>query len=67
MDGEAWWAAVHGVAKRPAQLSNFTFSFYFQALEKAMATRSSVLAWKIPGTEEPGGLQSMRALTVRHN
>ena len=59
MDGGAWWAAVHAVAKSQAQLSNFTFTFHFQALEKEMATHSSVLAWRIPGTGEPGGLLSM--------
>ena len=59
MDGGAWWAAVHGVAKSRAQLSDFTFTFHFHALEKEMATHSSVLAWRIPGTAEPGGLLSM--------
>ena len=59
MDGGAWWAAVHGVVKSRTQLSDFTFTFHFHALEKEMATHSSVLAWRIPGTEEPGGLQSM--------
>ena len=59
MDGGAWWAAVHGVAKSQTRLSDFTFTFHFHALEKAMATRSSVLAWRIPGTGEPGGLPSM--------
>ena len=54
MDGGAWWAAVHGVAKSQAQ-SDFTFTFHFPALEKEMATHSSVLAWRIPGTEEPVG------------
>ena len=54
MDGGAWWAAVHGVAKSRTQLSNFTFTSHFHALEKEMATHSSVLAWKIPWTEEPG-------------
>ena len=58
MDGGAWYAAVHGVAKSQTQLSDFTFTFYFHALEKEMATHSSVLAWRIPGTEEPGGLPS---------
>ena len=58
MDGGAWWAAVHGVAKSRTQLIDFTFTFHFHALEKEMATRSSVLAWKIPGTREPGGLPS---------
>ena len=50
MDGGAWWAAVHGVAKSQARLSNFTFTFHFHALEKEMATHSSVLAWRISGT-----------------
>ena len=59
MDGGAWWAAVHGVAKSRTQLSDFTLTFHFHALEKEMATHSSVLAWRIPGTGEPGGLQSM--------
>ena len=56
MDGGAWWAAVHGVLKSRTRLSNFTFTFHFHALEKEMATHSSVLAWRIPGTGEPGGL-----------
>ena len=56
MDGGAWWAAVHGVAKSRTCLSDFTFSFHFHALEKEMATHSSVLAWRIPGTAELGGL-----------
>ena len=55
MDGGAWQAAVHGVAKSWTRLSNFTFTFHFHALEKEMATHSSVLAWRIPGTGEPGG------------
>ena len=59
MDGGAWKAAVHGVAKSRARLSNFTFTFHFHALEKEMATHSSILAWRIPGTEEPSGLPSM--------
>ena len=59
MDGGAWWAAVHGVMKIWTQLSDFTFSFHSHALEKEMATHSSVLAWRIPGTEESGGLPSM--------
>ena len=54
MDGGAWWAAVQGVTKSWARLSDFTFTFHFHALEKEMATYSSVLAWRIPGTEEPG-------------
>ena len=63
----AWWAAVHGVAEGRAQLSDFTFTFHFHALEKEMATHSSVLAWRIPWTEEPGGLQSMGSLGVGHD
>ena len=59
MDGGAWWAAVHGVTKSQTWLSNFTFTFPFHALETEMATHSSVLAWRIPGTGEPGGLSSM--------
>ena len=59
MDGGAWWAAVHGVAKSRTRLSDFTFTFHFHALEKETATHSSVLAWRIPGTGEPGGLPSM--------
>ena len=56
MDREAWCAAIHGVAKSRTRLSNFTLTFHFPALEEEMATNSSVLAWRIPGTEEPGGL-----------
>ena len=59
MDGGAWEAAVHGVAKSRTRLSNFSFTFHFHALEKEMATHSSILAWKIPWTGEPGGLQSV--------
>ena len=59
MDGGAWWAAVHGVVKSQTQLGDFTFTFHFHALEKEMATHSSVLAWRIPGMGEPGGLPSM--------
>ena len=59
MDGRAWKAAVHGVAKGRTRLSNFTFTFHFHALEKEMATHSSALAWRISWMEEPGGLQSM--------
>ena len=59
MDRGAWKAAVYGVAEGRTRLSNFTFTFHFHALEKEMATHSSVLAWKIPGTEESGGLPSM--------
>ena len=57
MDGGAWWATVHGVRKSQTQLNHFTFTFHFHALEKEMATHSSVLAWRIPGTEELGGLR----------
>jgi len=67
MDGGAWWAPVHGVAKIRARLSDFTFTFHFHALEKEMATHSSVLAWRIPGTEEPSGLPSMGSHRVGHN
>ena len=66
MDGGAWQAPVHGVAKSRAQLSDFTFTFHFHAPEKEMATHSSVLAWRIPGTGEPGGLPSM-GLRVGHD
>ena len=59
MEGGAWWAAVHGVAKSWTLLSDFTFTFHFHALKKEMATHSSVLAWGIPGIGEPGGLLSM--------
>ena len=59
MDGGAWKAAVQGVARSQTRLSNFTLTFHFHALEKEMATHSSVLAWRIPGTGEPGGLPSM--------
>ena len=59
MDRGAWWATVHGVAKSRTRLSDFTFIFHFHALEEEMATHPSVLAWRIPGTEEPGGLPSM--------
>ena len=58
MDGGAWWAAVHGVAQSQTLLSDFTFTFHFHALEKEMATHSSVRAWRIPGMGEPGGLPS---------
>ena len=67
MDGGAWWAAVHGVAKSWAWLSDFPFTFHFHALEKEMATHSSVLAWRIPGTGEPGGLLSMGSHRVGHD
>ena len=67
MDGGAWEAAVHGVAKSRTRLSDFTFTFHFHALEKEMATHSSVLAWRIPGTAEPGGMQSMGPHRVGHD
>ena len=67
MDGGAWWAAVHGVAKSRTQLSDFPFTFHFHALEKEVATHSSVLAWRIPGTGEPGGLRSMESHRVGHD
>ena len=67
MDRGAWWAAVHGVAKSQTRLSDFTFTFHFHALEKEMATHASVLAWRIPGTGEPGGLPSMGLHRVGHD
>jgi len=67
MGGGAWWAAVRGVAKSRTRLSDFTFTFHFHALEKEMATHSSVLAWRIPGTGEPGGLPSMGSHRVGHD
>ena len=67
MDGGAWWAAVHGVARSQTRLSDFTFTFHFQALEKEMATHSSILAWRIPGTGEPVGLPSMGSHRVGHD
>ena len=67
MGGGAWWAAVHGVAKSQTQLSDFTFTFHFHTLEKEMATHSSVLALRIPGTGEPGGLPSMGSHRVGHD
>ena len=67
MDGGAWWAAVHGVAKSPTRLNDFTFTLHFHAVAKEMAPHSSTLAWKIPWMEEPGGLQSMGSLRVRHD
>ena len=67
MDGGAWKAAVHGVAKSQTRQSNFTFTFHFDALEKEMAIHSSVLAWRIPGTGKPGGLPSMGLQRVGHD
>ena len=67
MDGGAWKAAVHGVAKSQTRLSSFTFTFHFYTLEKEMATHSSVLAWRIPGTGEPGGLPSTGSHRVGHD
>ena len=67
MEGGAWWATVHGVVKSRTRLSDFTFTFHFHALEKEMGTHSSVLAWRIPGTGEPGGLPSMGSHRVGHN
>ena len=66
MDGGAWWAAVHGVDKGQTRLSDFTFTFHFHTLEKEMATHSSTLAWRIPGTGDPGGLPSMASHRVGH-
>ena len=67
MDGGAWKATVHGVAESRTQLSDFTFTFHFHALEKEMATHSSVLAWRVPGTGKPGGLPSMGSHRVGHD
>ena len=67
MDGGAWEAAVHGIMKSQTRLSDFTFTFHFHALEKEMATHSSVLAWRIPGTAEPGGLLSVGSHRVGHD
>ena len=67
LDGGAWWATVHRVTKSWTRLSDFTFTFHFHALEKEMATHSSVLAWRIPGTGEPGGLPSMGSHRVGHD
>ena len=67
MDGGAWWAVVHGVAKGRTQPSDFTFTFHFPALEKEMATHSSVLAWRIAGMAEPGGLPSTGSHRVGHD
>ena len=67
LDRGAWEAAVHGVARSRTLLSGFTFTFHFHALEKEMATHSSILAWRIQGTGEPGGLPSMGSHRVRHD
>ena len=67
MDGGAWWAALHGVAGSGTQVSIFTFTFHFHTLEKEMATHSSVLAWRIPGMGEPGGLPSTGSHRVGHD
>ena len=67
MDGEAWWAAGYGVAQSQTRLNEFTFTFHFYGLEKEMATHSSVLAWRIPGTGEPGGLPCMGSHRVGHD
>ena len=67
MDEGAWWAAVHGVTMSWTQLSDFTFTFHFHALEEEMATHSIVLAWRIPGTAEPGGLLSIGSHRARHD
>ena len=67
MDGGAWWAAVHGVAKSQTRLSDFTFTFHFHAVKKETATHSNILAWRIPGTGEPGGLPSMGSHRVGHD
>ena len=67
VDGGAWWAAVDGVTTSQTQLSNFTFTFHFHALEKEMAPHSSVLVWRIPGTAEPGGLPSVGSHRVGHD
>ena len=67
MDGGAWWAAVHGDDKSRIRLSNFPFTFHFHALEKEMTTHSSALAWRIPGTGEPGGLPSLGSHRVGHD
>ena len=67
MDGGAWWASVHGVAKSRTILNDFTFTFHFHILEKEISTHSSVLAWRIPGMGEPGGLPFMASHRVRHD
>ena len=67
MDREAWRAAIHGVTKSRTRLRDFTFTFHFHALEKEMATQSSILTWRVPGMEEPGGLPFMGSHRVRHD
>ena len=67
MDGGAWWAAIHGVVKSRTRLRDFTFTFHLHALEKEMTTHSIVLAWRIPGTVEPGGLLSVGSQRVGHD
>ena len=67
MDRGAWWATIHGVSKSQTRLNGFTFTFHFHALEKEMATHSSVLAWRIPGAGKSGGLPSMGLHRVRHD
>ena len=67
MDGGDWWAAVQGVAKSRTRLSDFTITYHFHALEKEMATHSSVLAWRIPGSAQPGGLPSLGSHRVGHD
>ena len=67
MDGGAWWAVLHGVTKSQTRLRDFTLTFHFHALEKDMATHCSVLAWRTPGTGEPGGLPSVGSHRVGHD
>ena len=67
MDEGAWSAIVHGVSKSQTRLGYFTFTFHFHAMKKEMATHSNILAWRIPGTEKPGGLPSMGSHRVGHN
>ena len=67
MDGGAWWAAVHGVARSQTRLGDFPFAFHFHALEREMATHSSVLTWRVPGMGEPGGLLSLGSHRVGHD
>ena len=67
MGGGAWWAAVHGVAKSQTRLSDFPFTFHFHALDTEMVTHSSILAWRIPGAEEPRGLLSVGSHRVGHD